>query len=223
MKQSLTKTLFFLGIALLIALAFPASALADVGEEGGLELSQTINGYTITLVFISPPVIGENPIHVLVVDNQGLPVANAIVEVGMAAKDADHKESSSDSHEDAPVKPTSMPAKGHGAMPAKDEPAIKATAAPKDNHDETADPHEEMEMIVLEAGHEGGEYTGIITIPDSGEWDVRVHLTVASELTEIEFPLTIERSFTGAGFLTGFALLNAVILFVAAIFKSNRA
>lgn len=223
MNQSITKTLFLLGAVFLIALVFPASALADGGGEGSAEFSQTIGGYKITLVFDEPPVIGENPVHIQVVDEMGMPVRGVVVEVSVAAREPEHKEPSDSAHGDTPKNPESAVSTGHGAMSDKAAPVVVPTEAQSDPHDEPADAHNEMEMTSLEAGHDAGEYTGHITIPGAGDWNIRVHMTIADELTEIDFPLDIAGSLTGAGILTGFTIFNVAILFAAAIFKSNRA
>jgi len=223
MNQSVTKTLFLLSAVFMIALVFPASVLADGGGEGSVEFSQTIDGYKVTLIFEEPPVVGENPVHVQVVDETGLPVAGAVVEVSMVARKPEHKEPSPSAHGDAPKKPAPAVSTGHGAMSDKDAPVVAPTEAQPDSHDdEPADSHPEMEMTTLEAGHDAGEYAGHITIPGAGEWNIRVHMTLADELTEIDFPLDVAGSLTGAGILTGFAVFNVAILFAAAIFKSNR-
>jgi hypothetical protein len=223
MKQSITQHFFLLGAVFLIALAFPVSALADGGGEDGVKFSQTINGYKITLIFDEPPVIGENSLHILVVDEMGLPVSDAVVEVSMVVREPEHKEPSSSAHGDTPKKPAPEVSTGHGAMSDKDAPVVAPTEAQPDSHDdEPADSHAEMEMTTLEAGHDAGEYAGHITIPGAGEWNLRVHMTMADELTEIDFPLDVAGSLTGAGILTGFAVFNVAILFAAAIFKSNR-
>lgn len=223
MNQSLTKTLFLLSAAFMIALVFPASVLADGGGEGSMEFSQTIDGYKVMLIFEEPPVVGENPIHIRVVDEMGVPVGGAVVEVSVTAREPEHKEPSASAHGDEPKKPEPAASTGHGAMSDKDAPVVVPTEAQSDAHDEPADSHDEMEMTALEVGHEAGEYTGHITVPGAGNWNIRVHMTLADELTEIDFPLDVAGPLTGAGILTGFAVFNVAILFAAAVFKSNRA
>lgn len=223
MNQSITKTLFLLGAVFLIALVFPASVLADGGGEGSVEFSQTIDGYKVMLIFEEPPVVGENPVHIQVVDEMGMPISGVVVEVSVAAREPEHKEPSVSAHGDATTNPEPAASTGHGAMSDEDAPVVVPTEAQSDPHDEPADAHNEMEMTSLEAGHEAGEYTGHIIIPGAGNWNIRVHMTRADELIEIDFPLDVAGSITGAGILTGFAVFNAAILFTAAVFKSNRA
>ena len=73
-------------VLLLIALlVLPAVVRADSGN-GGDELVQTVNGYQITVLFDHPAILGENPIHIRVLDALHMPVSQASLEVGIVEK-----------------------------------------------------------------------------------------------------------------------------------------
>jgi hypothetical protein len=81
------------------------------------------------------------------------------------------------------------------------------------------DEHGEMDMVVFAAGHEAGGYAGEIDVAGSGEWMIRVHLTVEEHLVEFDFPLHVTGSQAGKSILLGFFAINAVLLGTAATLK----
>jgi hypothetical protein len=200
MKRTILKAYRLSAVLLLLLLATQITALADGGED---ELTQTVDGYRVTLVFENPIASGENQIHIQVSDAQDQPVSNAQVEVSVVEAKVEHTEaeepaSQSDTH-------------GMESMP---EP--EATPTPSDEHDE-------MEMVAFTAGHEAGEYEGEIVIAGSGEWTIQVHLTVEDHLIEFDFPLHLAGAQAGKNILLGFFTINAVILVTAATLKLKPA
>lgn len=89
MKRILSK-ISLLSAVLLLLLAAPMTALADGGGDG--TLTQTADGYQVTLVFEEPVASGENKMHVQVADAHGQPVSNALIEVAVIAAQDEHSE-----------------------------------------------------------------------------------------------------------------------------------
>lgn len=236
--RKLARTTFLLStIILLILLSLPVAALADGGGEEN-ELTQTINGYEVTLVFENPATIGENQIHIRVSDAQHTPIANADVEVSVVKGEAEHGEAEPADQHDEPTdqhdEPAAMPGmEGMSEQPASmpgmsDAPEQPAAMPGMEGMSEqpveaSSEAHDEMEMVALEAGHESGEYAGEIHIEGDGAWVVRVHLTIQGEQMEVEFPLSIVSRRYGAGILAGFFVVNATIIGTALVLKSKKA
>jgi hypothetical protein len=212
-----------------ILLAVPLQgALADGAGEG---IEREANGYHIRLIFVESPKLGENEFHVQIVDAMGMPVTKA--EAGVIAMPgeimleheedtgADEHASDSMSGMDMPTVeavPTddmnSMSGMDMGSTPEANEPST---------HGEAQDSHaDEPTQIVLEAGHEPGEYSGHISFNRTGEWVFNVHFTVDGQLTEVEFPVTVAGLDAKYGILIGFVGINASVLSVAAITKRKK-
>jgi hypothetical protein len=79
--------------------------------------------------------------------------------------------------------------------------------------------HEQMGMAALAAGHEDGEYEGEISIESDGDLAVRAHLTIQGELMEVEFPLHVAKSSTGAIVLASFFTVNVALIAAAVVMK----
>jgi len=225
-----------LSIFLLLALPLQG-ALAD-GQGEGIE--KEVNGYHVWLVFVEEPRIGENDFHIQITDAMGMPVANAEVRV-MAAPYEDMSEHEEDANEEShgtdsmsgmdmpEAEPTeaetdSMP----GMDMSEEEPTDEANA---DAHGESQgshgseDEHGEpaIQEIVLEAGHEAGEYEGNISLNRSGDWTFHVQFTVDGQLNEVEMPITVAGIDAKYGILAGFFGINAVVISAAAITKRKPA
>ena len=237
MKPPVSKILLLLGAILLIALALPASALADGGGEDGLEFTQTINGYTVTLVFEKPAFVGENPIHIQIMDAAGMPVTGADVEVSLEVSleeaESDHEETETSAESGMPgmdesptVMPTSVPAAMPGMGGMGESPVVAPTSTPAStpsiNSMSPVDPeaeHEQIGMVALAAGHEDGAYEGEISIESDGDMVVRAHLTIQGELMEVEFPVHVAKSNTGAIILASFFTVNVALIAAAVVMK----
>jgi len=232
MKRSLPTILILLSTILMAALILPTPALAD-GGEGGLTYTQTINGYTIHLVFQKPAFVGENPIHIQILDAAGMPITGADVEVSLE-EPASHAEA-----ETAPTATSQSVMSGMGANPtmmptsAPDSmsgmggsPAVAPTSTPAsmsniNSMSPVSSEHDQMGMVALEPGAENGEYEGELAIESEGELVVRAHITIQGELMEVDFPLHVEKSKTGAVVLSTFGFINAVILGAAFVLKQK--
>ena len=229
--RKLARTTFLLStIILLILLSLPVAALADGGGEEN-KLTQTINGYEVTLVFENPATIGENQIHIRVSDTHHTPIANADVEVSVVKGESEHSEAEPAELHDEPAAMSGMselseqPASMPGMSDAPEQPAAMPGMEGMSEQpvEASSEAHDEMEMVALEAGHESGEYAGEIHIEGDGAWVVRVHLTIQGELMEVEFPLSIVSRRYGAGILAGFFVVNATIIGTALVLKSKKA
>lgn len=224
MKRFAHKTALLLAAILIILLALPISALAD-GGTGGNEFTQTVNDYQVTLTFDTPPFVGENEIHVLVKDGQGMPVPQADLEVSLGEAQTQHTEAVEPTAEagtmsdmnNTVAQPTaeagSMPGMpGMGNMNA--EPTAEAgtmSAAPAMN--------DQMSMTALTAGHTSGEYDGQLAIESDGDQTVLLHMTIAGKLTEVEFPLHVAKSKTGAIVLGSFFAVDFALISAAVVMK----
>lgn len=213
MKFSLPTILFLLIAPLAVSLALPGSALAD-GGEGGLTLTQTVSGYTVNLIFQSAPAIGENPIHIQILDAAGMPVSGADVEVSLEAAESGHAEA-----------PTEIPADSPASMPGMDmETASTPAAMSNVNSMSPVNPsaaHEAMGMTALEPGAESGEYKGELALESDGDLAVRAHITLQGKLMEVDFPLQVAKSNAGASALAVYASINAIILGTAFVVKQK--
>ena len=235
MKHSLT--LILLIAALMTALALPTPALAD-GGEGGLTFTQTIDGYTVNLVFQSTPVVGENPIHIQILDAAGMPVSGADVEVSIEKAEAGHDEEEKSDAESGHAEesasgiesghdeeaPTSAPDSMSGMGGMSTEPTPTPAAMSNVNSMSPVNPsaeHDAMGMTALEAGHEAGEYEGELAIESDGDLIVRAHITIHDEQMEIDFPLHVEKSSAGSIVLSVFAAINTVIIGAAFVLKQK--
>ncbi len=221
MKRSLTTILLLFTAILMAAFIFPTPALAD-GGEGGLSFSQTIGGYTITLVFEKPASIGENPVHVKIVDAAGMPVPGAEVEISVE-EHSEAEESAEGEMDEMEAKPTEAESSPSTSMHGMEEnPAATPTPGTMSSINSispVSDEHDEM--AALEPGHEEGEYEGELAIEKDGDLAVLVHITVQGELLEAEFPLEVAKSNAGSIVLSVFAAINAGILAVAFVMKSK--
>jgi YHS domain-containing protein len=207
MKRIVYRIYLLVLVAVALLIAFPMSVRADGGGEA---ITQTVDGYQVTLVLEKPFVIGENSLHLVIHGPDEKPVSDALVEVAVVEGKDEHVEEEAEADHDAPdLDPTdadTLEKDSHDM----NEP--EATVAP-------ADEHEEMKMIIFAAGHEAGEYQGDISVAGTGEWALRVHLTVEDRLIEFNFPFHVDGAQTGSNILLGYLAVNAVILGAAAVFK----
>ena len=220
-------TVMIFTITILLAVPLQA-ALADGAGEG---IEREANGYHIRLIFVESPKLGENEFHVQINDAMGMPVTN--VEVGVIAQpeeiESEHEEdTSADAHGSDSMSGMDMPTEE--AVPTDDMNSMSGMDMgdePEENepstHGEEQDSHdEEPTQIVLEAGHEPGEYSGHLSFNRTGEWVFNVHFTVDGQLTEVEFPVTVAGLDAKYGILIGFVGINASVLSVAAITKRKK-
>jgi hypothetical protein len=212
-----------------ILLAVPLQgALADGAGEG---IEKEANGYHIRLIFVESPKLGENEFHVQITDAMGMPVTKA--EVGVIAMPekvmSEHEEdTSADAHGSDSMSGMDMPTEE--AVPTDDMNSMSGMdmgnepeASEPSTHGETQDSHEdEPTQIVLEAGHEPGEYSGHISFNRTGEWVFNVHFIVDGQLTEVEFPVSVEGLDAKYGILAGFVGINASVMTAAAIMKRKK-
>ncbi len=214
---------------LTILLAVPLQgALADGAGEG---IEREANGYHIRLIFVESPKLGENEFHVLITDAMGMPVTNAeagVIAMPEKAMSEHEEDTSADAHGADSMSGMDMPTEeaaptddmnSMSGMDMGDEPEANEPST----HGEAQDSHEdEPTQIVLEAGHEPGEYSGHLSFNRTGEWVFNVHFTVDGQLTEVEFPVTVAGLDAKYGILAGFVGINASVLSVAAIMKRKK-
>ena len=223
MKKNATKSL--LPIILLIALlALPVGVRADGGtDENGM--TQTVDGYEVTLVFEKPAAVGENQIRVFVKDAMNMPVSQADLEVSLVEAEAEHVEAEDEHAEEQPTAEAETMS-GMSDMSAQPTAEIgtmssMSPAAEGEMAVMSAEPagHDQMGMVALAAGHETGEYEGEIAIVSDGDQIIRIHLTVNGKLMEVNFPLHVAKSNTGAIVLGSFFAVNIALIAAAIVMK----
>lgn len=195
-------------LTLVMALISPHAALANEIVES---YEAEVNGYHVSLGFLTEIKTGENAVHVQILDSQGQPVTPG--EVGimlMQAGQGGHEET--DSHS-APAADT---ANEHGSMPGMD---MNSEPAAESSHNMEAESLEESVLVALEAGHESGEYSGVLHFERSGDWKVVIHFAVEDELLEVEFPVSVAGTVSKYGVLAGIFSLNVAIVSTAALLK----
>ena len=276
MKRFSLQSLLLSISIMLPLLALPVGVLADTGT-GQNELTQTVNGYLVSLSFDKPVFIGENEIHIRVRDAQNMPVSKADLEVSVVAAQAGHVEIQPTAEVSAmpvmtaqPVVETEMPAMNMDLTPApatgtmagmSAEPTSEAGTMTGMNMDVTPTPsagtmagkneeptaeagtmagmsaqptaeagtmagmgdqpagHDQMGMVALTAGSESGVYDGQVSIESEGDLTLRLHLTVAGKLTEVDFPLHVTKSNAGVIVLASFFAVNVAIIAGAVVLK----
>jgi hypothetical protein len=227
MKRFAHKIALLFTVVLLLTLALPISALAD-GGTGGKELTQTVNGYQVTLVFEKPAFVGENQIRVLVKDAMNMPVSQADLEVSVVEAEAKHVETEPTAETGTmsgmDVQPTAVAGtmSGMSAQPTTEVGTMSAIS-PEIGTMTSNEPagHDQMGMVALTAGHESGEYEGQVSIESDGDQVIRVHLTVAGKLMEVDFPLHVAKSNAGSIVLGSFFVINLTLIAAGVVMKSK--
>jgi len=203
-------------LSIFLLLALPLQGVLADGEGEGID--KEVNGYHVRLVFVVEPRIGENDFHIQITDSMGMPVANAeVLVMGTPYEDMfEHEEDVNvESHGTDNMSGMDM---------SEEEPTDEANS---DAHGETQDSHGSedehgepaIQEIVLEAGHETGEYEGVICLNRSGNWTFHVQFKVDGQLNEVELPVTVKGIDAKYGILAGFFGINATVLSAAAISK----
>ncbi len=245
MKRFAYKTALLFSASMLFCLALPISTLAD-GGTADHEITQTVNGYHVSLIFENPAFVGENPVHVLVKDTMYMPVTGADLEIGVVEAHADPTEAEPTAEAKAMTGMGGMNAQptaeakamtgmggmdaqptaeakamtGMGGMDAQPTAEAKAMTGMGGMEDvQTDQSHDQMGMVALSAGPDSGEYHGEVTIESDGDLMVRVHLTVADVLTEVDFPVHVARSNAGAIILGSFFAVNVALIAAAVVMK----
>ena len=228
----MNRTIYIIAAVLLVTailLGTPSMAFADGGGDGYIE---TENGYQVELVFKEPAFAGENEFHIQITDSMGMPVPNAEVEVFCqpAAESSTHEEGAgAESHGADSMSGMDMSVEapvvdGMSGMDMATEAPVTGVMRPNnesDVHETEPDAHaEEPVTIMLVPAHETGEYAGKININKSGDWVFNVHFTVNDEMTAVEIPVNIARTFgLNYAVLAGFFGINGTVMAVAAVLK----
>lgn len=199
---------------IMLIMMLPVSVLASPGD-GGQTVS--VGGYLVSLAFAEPPKTGLNTIHVTVLDEMGMPIRLALVEIrALPVEETDeHEENMGHNEPDsAHTEPSQVTESGHGEEAADsgngDESGHGGEEAAGDNAGETV-------KTVLMPEHDAGEYAGEITFLNTGHWMLTVHFSIDEEIFEADFPVKVTGNSPSGVILAGFASLNAVLIGVAAI------
>jgi len=179
-------------IVMLIVGMFPRVGFAG---GAGATFEAEVNGYHVSLSFVSELKTGENEVHVRIVDSQDQFVTPTKVEISvMPIEERGHEATESHGADVAPASAHAEPASGHDNMPGmgtESEPAR--------------------------------EHKGVLNFDKSGEWNVVVHFTVGGELLKVDIPVTVVGAISRYGVLAGIFGLNIAIVSAAAIRKRNTA
>ena len=232
MKPS--RPLFFLMLVLviMISLALPMPAKADDGENG-LTLSQILNGYTVTIVFDKPVIVGENPIHIQLVDAAGMPMNGADVEISLVEAGDITAVAESSIPNDMIASPT-LVAPTQSSMTGMSDMSASNPAQPTNTPSAMTSinsmspvgqsmSHDEMGMVALDAGSESGMYEGALMMESDGAMIVRAHITINGKLSEVDFPVQVAKSKSGAIILLSFFVFNGALILAALVMKSRSA
>jgi hypothetical protein len=198
-----------IGLNLIAALLLPRTVLASGATD---LLEAEVNGYHVSLGFISEIKQGQNEFHLEIQDPVGLPAMPEDVRIGavFAEEEEEHVE---ESH-------NAGPSADHAGMPGME---MDSQPAAQTEHDMSGSSHEELHLTVLEHGTEPGEFTGTLEFKEAGAWLVMVHFAAGDETLEVEFPISVAGGISRAGILAGILGLNVAIVTSAAITKRTSA
>lgn len=223
-KTKLPMTLFVL-LILATHLLFPSAVFASGSGE---KFEAEVNGYHVSLSFMNEIKIGENQVHVQIVDPQDQSVT--LTEVGISAMPMEANGHEPTESHGAPASELagehgSNSASGHAELASGHEnmPGMGAESesVPESNHNIEADSHGESVTFMLEPEPNSGEFKGILDFEQSGEWELVVHFVAGEELLEVEFPLNVAGTTSKYTILAGIFGLNIVIISTAAFFKQK--
>ena len=211
----------FLAALFTVALvsANTSSAFASEGDdEHALEME--VNGYHVTLESQNEWKKGENTIVVTLMDNMGMPVQNADVEILIAPKADDH--AASESAHGAEEGHDSMSGMDMGgdttqdSMPGMDMGETVVPAASMPEHDE-----ESVEPLAMSETHEHGMYTLETSFESAGEHEVSVMFHVNGEMMDATFVVDILSSLSKSLVLWGFVIVNVALISSAGMLKKQ--
>ncbi len=230
MKRFANKSLLLSTAIILALFSLPVAVLAGTGI-GTNVLTQTINGYQVSLVFEKTPPVGENRNQIAVKDAMGMPVSQADLEVSVIEAQAEHVDVPTPSSEagtmfgmsvvdvakPTPKAGTMSDMNGMDVAQPTPEAGIMSGMSGMDVPESAG--HDQMGMVALVAGHESGQYEGLIAIESDGELTMRVHLTVAGKLMEVDVPIHVAKLNTGVIVLGSFLAVNVALIAAAVVMK----
>jgi hypothetical protein len=182
-----------------------SSAFASEGDdEHAMEME--VNGYHVTLESQNEWKKGENTIVVTLMDNMGMPVQNADVEILIAPKADEH----------AAAESAHGAEEGHDSMPGMDMGETVAPAASMPEHDE-----ESVEPLAMSETHEHGMYTLETSFESAGEHEVSVMFHVNGEMMDATFVVDILSSLSKSLVLWGFVIVNVALISSAGMLKKQ--
>jgi len=202
MKKLLYTILNFL---LIITLLFsnPSVVLASEGD-GDHGLEKEVGGYHVTLTSLNDWKKGENTIVVTLMDNIGMPVTDAEVEILIGAK--------SDEHAEPEAEPAHGAEEEHSAMP-----GMEHTPA-EDSHTSA---HEEAvpNTVSLRESDENGVYVTEAHFEGSGTHEINVMFHVNGEMLQADFMVDISGSGSKTIVLWSFVAINMILIGSAGMLK----
>ena len=199
-------------------LMLPGTAPAHgVGEGATVKVGE----YQISLVFAEPAKTGGNPLHVHILNGKGMPVKDARVDIS-AMPIEDWRQHRKSMESGAPAM-SGMHGMNHvpamaSANDMPDMPGMShapATARANDmpgmgRMDTASTLAQSNELPGME-----GDYVGAVTFAAAGHWILNTHLSINGQMLNADFPVDVAKDSTSFAILTGFAGLNALIIWVA--------
>lgn len=211
----------YLAVLFTVALvsANTSSAFASEGDdEHALEME--VNGYHVTLESQNKWKKGDNTIIVTLMDDMGMPVQNADIEILIAPKADDDAAAESahaaeEGHDSMSGIDTGTDT-SHDSMPGMDMGENAAPAASMPEHDEDS-----AEPLAMSATHEHGMYTLETNFASAGEHEVNVMFHVNGEMMQATFVVDILSSASKSLVLWGFVAVNIALVSSAGMLKKQ--
>jgi hypothetical protein len=193
--------IFGLAVSLLI-LMLPGTILPHDGDKGTLV---TTGGYQVSLVFPEPVKVGRNPVNLKILDETGLPVSGARVEIS-----------------NKPVKimqdpQVSMASGAHthmmGGMHGMNHAMHNMQDMPGMNAAPTVARSRGLNRMP-------GDYFEVITFSAPGQWTLNTHSSINGQTFDANFPVNVAASHSASlTILAVFAGLNVLIIWAASVSK----
>lgn len=218
MRRLLHLLLAVLFTVALVSANTPSAFASEGDDEHAMEME--VNGYHVTLESQNEWKKGENTIVVTLMDNMGMPVQDADVEIVISPKADDH--AASESVHGAEEQHDSMPGMdmesdtSQDSMPGMDMGETVAPAASMPEHGE-----ESAEPLAMSETHEHGLYTLETSFESAGEHDVNVMFHVNGEMMQATFVVDILGSVSKSLVLWGFVAVNVALISSAGMLKKQ--
>ena len=194
-----------LAISLLILIR-PVTTLANGASEG---TKITIDGYQVGLIFAEQVKAGDNSLHVQILDEKGLPVSAARVEISaMPVKDTQNHQKNMDSGAHTMDGMDGMEGMSHSPA-----------TAPVHDMSSMGDLEATPTLVLSnEQFRKAGDYFGIITFSAAGPWILNTHFSINGQALDADFPVNVVANHSASfGILAGFVSLNTLIIWAASV------
>ena len=196
-QTKLVRWLIFGLVISLLILMLQGTFLTHYGGKGAMV---TTGGYQVSLAFPEAIKAGRNPVNVKILDETGIPVSGARVEISsIAVKVMQHPQATmeNDAH---------MMSGMHGMNHAMHNMPGMNTAP----------------TVARSRGlnRMPGDYFAVITFSAPGQWTLNTHSSINGHTLDANFPVNVVANHSASlAILAGFAGLNVLIIWVASVTK----